>query len=144
MAVIDLIGGQARSQIGGEAVLAQRADHGRLCAQTRGGHVFHDPRTDAPYATDKQFREWQWRRAMLRAGVRYREPRQLRHTYATWLIGAGENIKWVSRQMGHESTQMTLDTYAKWIPDMNPDAGSRAEALWSNNRTDAQNEESNS
>jgi integrase len=28
------------------------------------GHVFHDPRTDAPYATDKQFREWQWRPAL--------------------------------------------------------------------------------
>lgn len=93
-------------------------------------HVFHDPRTDAPYATDKQFREWQWRPAVERAGVRYRPPHQLRHTYATWLIGAGENIKWVSQQMGHESTQMTLDTYADWIPAMNPDAGSRAEALW--------------
>lgn len=109
----------------------------------QGAHVFHDPRTDAPYATDKQFREWQWRRACRRARIRYREPRQLRHTYATWLLGAGEPVQWLSRQMGHESTQMTLDTYAAWIPSMHPDAGSRAEALWSGNRTGVRKEESN-
>ena len=96
------------------------------------GHIFHDPRTDAPYITDKQFREWQWRPALTRAGVRYRPPMQLRHTYATWMLGAGENIKWVSMQMGHESTKMTLDTYANWIPSMNQGAGQAAvDLIWS-------------
>ena len=56
----------------------------------------------------------------------------LRHTYATWMLQAGEPIKWVSGQMGHESTKMTLDTYADWLPELNPEVGQAAERLfWS-------------
>ncbi len=80
-------------------------------------HIFHDPRTGEPYLTDKQFRMWQWQPALKAAKVRYRPPRQLRHTYATWMINAGEPIKRVSMQMGHKSTKMTLDVYLKWLPD---------------------------
>ena len=89
------------------------------------GHIFHDPRTGAPYATDKQFREWVWRRALRQAKVRYRPPRQLRHTFGSWMINAGEPIKWVSLQMGHESTKMTLDVYSRFLPDNDPEVGAR-------------------
>jgi integrase len=61
-----------------------------------------------------------------------RQRHQLRHTYATWLISAGENIKWVSRQMGHKSGKMTLDTYADWLPSLDNEAGTTAVSmLWS-------------
>jgi integrase len=36
----------------------------------------------------------------------------LRHTYASLLINAGESIKYVSKQMGHASIQITGDLYA--------------------------------
>ena len=35
----------------------------------------------------------------------------LRHTFASLLIAQGESIKYVSRQMGHASIQITADTY---------------------------------
>ncbi|MEE2775616.1 MAG: tyrosine-type recombinase/integrase [Acidobacteriota bacterium] len=35
----------------------------------------------------------------------------LRHTYASLLIAQGENIKYVSRQLGHTKVQITVDTY---------------------------------
>lgn len=35
----------------------------------------------------------------------------LRHTYASLLINAGENLKYVSRQLGHASIQITADLY---------------------------------
>jgi integrase len=35
----------------------------------------------------------------------------LRHTYVSLLIAQGENIKYISRQVGHANIQMTLDTY---------------------------------
>lgn len=35
----------------------------------------------------------------------------LRHTFASLLISHGESIKYVSRQMGHASIQITADTY---------------------------------
>jgi integrase len=36
----------------------------------------------------------------------------LRHTYASLLIAEGESIKYVSRQLGHASIQITADTWA--------------------------------
>ncbi|OBA63662.1 tyrosine-type recombinase/integrase [Gordonia sp. 852002-10350_SCH5691597] len=35
----------------------------------------------------------------------------LRHTYASWAINAGANLKVVQAQMGHESITVTADTY---------------------------------
>jgi integrase len=41
----------------------------------------------------------------------------LRHTYATIRISAGHNIADVSRQMGHASIKITIDTYYHWLPN---------------------------
>src|SRR6266705_3184950 len=35
----------------------------------------------------------------------------LRHTYASLLIAQGENLKYVSRQLGHASIHLTADIY---------------------------------
>ena len=35
----------------------------------------------------------------------------LRHTYASLLINQGESLKYVSRQLGHASIQITADLY---------------------------------
>lgn len=38
---------------------------------------------------------------------------QLRHSFATMMITRGEDILWVSRMLGHKSSDITLKTYAK-------------------------------
>jgi len=54
----------------------------------------------------------------------------LRHTYAAQRITAGENVYYVSRQLGHASTKLTLDTYARWLPRVRRrPAPSRIEAV---------------
>jgi integrase len=40
----------------------------------------------------------------------------LRHSYATIRIAAGHNIADVSRQLGHASIKITIDTYYHWVP----------------------------
>ena len=40
----------------------------------------------------------------------------LRHSYATIRIGEGHNIADVSRQLGHSSIKITVDTYYHWMP----------------------------
>jgi integrase len=40
----------------------------------------------------------------------------LRHSYATIRITAGHNIADVSRQLGHASIKITIDTYYHWLP----------------------------
>jgi integrase len=45
-----------------------------------------------------------------RPGLRFHD---LRHTFASMLIGAGEDVTYVASQMGHGSPKITLDVYAK-------------------------------
>jgi integrase len=79
--------------------------------------VFHNPRTNQPWETDHQIRRTAWIHTMKKAGVRYRNPYQTRHTYASMMLSGGENIMWVASQMGHVDTEMVMRTYGKWIPD---------------------------
>ncbi len=51
----------------------------------------------------------------------------LRHTYASLLIEQGENIKYISSQLGHSSTTITLDVYSHLIKTENQDAACRLE-----------------
>lgn len=64
-------------------------------------------------------------RACKACGVRYRYVYQLRHSFATWAISSGENPLWIARHMGHKDTSMLFRHYGKWMPDLDPKAGSR-------------------
>ncbi len=79
--------------------------------------VFHNPRTNEAWETDHQIRRTAWIHTIKKAGVRYRNPYQTRHTYASMMLSGGENIMWVASQMGHVDTEMVMRTYGKWIPD---------------------------
>lgn len=51
-----------------------------------------------------------------KAGLRHIRIHDLRHSYATLRIMKGDNIKDVSKQLGHHSIKITLDTYSHWMP----------------------------
>jgi len=86
-----------------------------------GARVFHNPRTGTEWETDAQIRKTCWTPVLKKAGVRYRNPYQTRHSYASRLLSAGENPWWVSKQMGHVDVEMVFRHYGKWIP--NTDTG---------------------
>lgn len=116
------------------AIEAQRAH-----TQLAGGVVFINPRTGRPWRSDKAMRETHWDQALRRAGIRARTPYQCRHTFASWMLSAGENPVWVARMMGHSSPTMTFRVYGRWIPAADPHAGERAAALLGGGReTDAE------
>ncbi|WP_235515261.1 site-specific integrase [Achromobacter sp. Root83] len=92
-------------------------------------HVFHNPRTGAPWEGDQPIRKTLRQPALNRAKVRYRVPDQTRHTYASMMLSAGEHPMWVVNQMGHADWGMIRRVYGRWMPDAAPDAGSKAEAL---------------
>ena len=108
-----------------EALKAQRALTGLA-----GEFVFHDPRTGARWGSDQSLRAGEWRRALAKAGVRYRYPYQMRHTFASQALSAGENVMWVAKQMGHRDWTITAKKYARWIPSIVPDAGDKVAAVW--------------
>jgi len=88
----------------------------KLVTFLEGKRIFYNPRTNTPWKTDKQIREWSWRPLLKKVGVRYRYPYQTRHTYASMLLSAGENMLWVANQMGHTDTEMVMKKYGKWLP----------------------------
>ncbi len=93
--------------------------------------IFLNPQTGKPWVSDSQFRDVFWVRALRKAGVRYRNPYQTRHTYASMMLTAGEDPTWIAGQMGHKDWGMIRRVYARWLPSINPTAGSKIMALWS-------------
>lgn len=77
--------------------------------------VFYNPPTRKAWETSQQLRRTAWTYLLKRAGVRYRNPYQTRHTYASMLISQGENVLWVSKQMGHANMQVTLKRYTELV-----------------------------
>lgn len=46
------------------------------------------------------------------------------------LLSAGENMLWVSRQMGHRDTEMVMKTYGRWIPNAESKIGYQPVHNW--------------
>ena len=67
-------------------------------------------------------------RSRKRASLRGIELHALRHTYASLLINQGENIKYVSRQLGHASIQITAGLYGHLFKETSTAAMRRLEA----------------
>tara|TARA_R110002012_G_scaffold291155_1_gene485479 strand:- start:1127 stop:2293 length:1167 start_codon:yes stop_codon:yes gene_type:complete len=88
-------------------------------------HVFHNPNTNKPWRSPKPYHD-AWERLVNKTDIPYRYAYQLRHTFATMMLGAGEDLMWVSYAMGHKSPKETLDTYASWKEDNSPDVGMKA------------------
>jgi integrase len=57
-----------------------------------------------------------WTRAQKMAGVRIRSPHSLRHTYASVNLAEGEDLAYVSRQLGHANPAITLAIYTHFVP----------------------------
>jgi len=83
--------------------------------------VFLNSNTQEPHASDIAIRTRFWTAHLKRAKVRYRAPKNTRHTYASQLLSTGTISKdWIAKQMGHTSTKMIDKHYAKWIPEDAP------------------------
>jgi integrase len=57
-----------------------------------------------------------WKRVLLAAGVRYRPPEQLRHTWASTMLSRNAPLLYVQQQGGWRSASVLLRTYARWMP----------------------------
>ncbi len=112
-----------------EALKAQQS-----LTRFKGGRVFYNPKTEAPWANDEQIRLQFWKPLLKRSGVRYRSAYNTRHTYASMMLTAGENPMWVAYQMGHSDWGMIRKVYGRWIPDNDASGGNKLMAAWSQRR----------
>jgi integrase len=52
-----------------------------------------------------------WQPLLSKAGLPYRKYHATRHSYATWMLDAGADVRWVQQQMGHATIgQMAAPT----------------------------------
>lgn len=94
------------------------------------GRVFTCPWTNKPWTGDKQIRVNCWTHILKAAEVRYRNPYQTRHTFASMLLSRGENPLWVAQQMGHVDTEMIVKHYGRWIPEHDARTGYTLKNAW--------------
>ena len=57
-----------------------------------------------------------WQRVLTKAGVRYREPEQLRHTFASAMLSRNAPVLYVATQGGWRNPGVLFKYYAKWMP----------------------------
>ncbi len=99
----------------------------RAHSQAAGGYVWTMPDGEPIPGEYTLQRRW-WASSLKRLGIRYRQPYNLRHTYATTLLMAGVNPAFAAQQLGH-SIELFLNTYSRWIGgDANAREMSRIEA----------------
>lgn len=79
------------------------------------GWVFPNPFTRKRWANDSKITK-RWKNALEKAGVRYRRPYQTRHTFASMMLSAGENVMYVAGQLGHVDWSMVVRVYGHWAP----------------------------
>jgi integrase len=58
-----------------------------------------------------------WSNLLAKAKVPYRSYHATRHSYATWLLEGGTDLRYVQGQLGHASISQTADTYGHVAPE---------------------------
>ena len=77
--------------------------------------IFEDPKTGKPWTSADAIRKKAWVPTMRKAGIRYRNPYQTRHTFATRHISQGTNLFWLAGQMGHKGPEMLFRHYGSYL-----------------------------
>ena len=88
--------------------------YARACGDKCNGFVFRDFAGKPFIHTSGGWGEL-WRSVLASAGLSYRRFYNTRHSFASVMIGKGENIMWVSKMLGHKNANITLGTYAKYV-----------------------------
>ncbi|MCK3657274.1 integrase [Pasteurellaceae bacterium Pebbles2] len=79
--------------------------------------IFLNPKGRKPWNDASQIRKSAWIPAIKESGVRYRNPYQTRHTFATMHISIGCNLFWLAQQMGHKGLEMIYRNYGAYLKE---------------------------
>jgi integrase len=77
--------------------------------------LFRDPKEGGDWPFSQRKIQDIMKKVCKGAGLRFRNPHDLRHTYATILLMAHLSPAYVQKQLGHSSISITVDTYGHWI-----------------------------
>ena len=83
---------------------------------------------DNNYIRVTTFRD-KYKRLLKKLHIPYKKPHALRHSHVSMLLAQGVDIKTISARVGHSNTDMTLNTYAHVIANMDKKASDKIEEL---------------
>lgn len=106
----------------------------RLLTKIKNDEVFQNPNSQLRWSGDQAIRKSLWIPALKEAGVKYRNPYQTRHTFASMMISVDVNIAWLAKQMGHKDPTVTAQIYASFLKSDDDTNGEKAVALFFNNK----------
>jgi integrase len=86
-------------------------------------------RNDKPL-TQSYITQSVWYPLLSKLNLSKRRPYNCRHTCATLWMASGENVEWISRQLGHSSTQILFDIYSNYVPNLTRQDGREANKLF--------------
>ncbi|MDI7398444.1 DUF3596 domain-containing protein [Cronobacter dublinensis] len=107
--------GTRKVELNDEALVALHAQ--KKFTLMKSDFIFSDPKTGEPWANADAIRKKAWVPTLRKAGVRYRNPYQTRHSYATQHISQGVNLFWLAGQMGHKGPEMLFRHYGSYLAD---------------------------
>jgi integrase len=56
-----------------------------------------------------------WKAAHKGTGIEYRNPYQLRHTFASQLLSQGDGVAYIAKLLGHKTVEMVIRNYARHV-----------------------------
>lgn len=80
----------------------------------KSGRVFLTPVHNRPWKKTSAFREY-WKAALTLAGVEYRNPYQMRHTFISYMLSIGNNPMVLYQMVGHKNVKIMFEKYARFI-----------------------------
>jgi integrase len=79
-------------------------------------HLLTNPNTGKSWHSTDGFRK-HWVKIFEELNIKYRNPYQMRHTFASMLVSKGENTYKVAKYLGHKDTEMVVKIYGKYLPE---------------------------
>lgn len=70
-----------------------------------------------PYYSSSKISYSYWKPALEKLNLPYRKMYLMRHTFISLMISNGEDILWVSKNVGHKDVSITFKEYARYIDD---------------------------
>ena len=111
-------------------------DMGPTLKRELRAHCLASPKTGLVFATSdgrpldpNGFLKKQFARAVTAADLGAVRFHDLRHTFGVLKIEQGENPKYIQRQMGHSSIQVTFDIYGDLFDAQKPEAAAKTDAV---------------
>lgn len=83
----------------------------------KGDFVFYDPKKKRPWSNTDDIRKKAWKPTLIKLEIRYRNPYQTRHTFATMHISQGVNLFGLAKQMGHKGPEMLFRNYGSFLKE---------------------------